>query len=83
MNDTGRDFEFKFPSTHVSADVNASTLNNDLRLWTLQLASRLSGLKTTEEIEILVNEHAPGNHHILHRDSVSIDVGSRQIITSP
>ena len=72
MNDTGRDFEFNLPSTHTIAEVNTGSPENHLRLWTLELASRLSGLRTTEDTEILVNDHAPGGHHTLHWDSVRL-----------
>ena len=71
-NDTGRHFRFNLPSIHSMAEVNANSPDNDLRLWTLQLASRMTGLKTTEEIEILVNDHAAGGYHKVHGDSVRL-----------
>ena len=73
-NDTGRNFNFM--SLHSYTLVNQSSPQDDLRRLTLQLASRISGLKTTEDIAIFLNAHPPGGYHHLHNDSVRFNVDS-------
>ena len=75
-NDTGRHFEFNLPTPQSTTDFNETSPQGDLRRLILQLASRISGLKTTKEIAIMVNAHPPGGYHHLHKDSVR-DLGFR------
>ena len=78
-NDTGRHFVLTQQSLRSFADLNKSSPQEDLRRSTLQLASRISGLKHTNEIEIMVNEQAPGGYHYLHLDSVRLHIDPSEI----
>ena len=73
-NDPGQ--QFTYTSLHSYTHVNQSSPQDDLRRLTLRLASRVSGLKATEEAAVLVNAHPPGGHHHLHNDSVRLHVDS-------
>ena len=75
-NDTGRNFYTPLHSIHSSALVKENSPEDDLRRSTLQLASRISGSKTTEVNTILEKDHVPGGYHLPHMDSVRLPVVS-------
>ena len=72
-NDTSRKIIPMLPLTSV-ARLKKNSPEDYLRMFTLQLASRISGLRTDKENEILVNFHASGGFHKLHTDSVRLHV---------
>ena len=56
--------ECLFATTYVARNVSEDAM------LTLELASRISGLKSTERA-IMLNAYAPGGHNAVHTDSVS------------
>ena len=73
-NDTGRDYTvcgFMDPKHCLYSTLWIQPNESDNAFRTLQLASRISGLQTTQN-PILLAAQAPGGHHGVHTDSVSL-----------
>ena len=71
-NDTGRHFDYN-KYGHAEGYVTENSPEDGLRSRILQLASRISGLKTADNA-VLLNVHAPGGYHSAHIDSVILHV---------